>query len=818
MRLIPGTYWTPIAALRPVISDKSSVNPAASRFSLSLLLLTATGWLSFPASAWAQSPTFAGNSQHTANYAVPAQHLNLARWSTTVDLDNGGAFAHYGAPLVTASNTVIVPVRTATGFLIRAFEGATGRLKYSVTNDYLPPILPKNTWYPVYQPVLAAGADALRLYYAGPGGTTYYISDPDSDSPGAPVQQCFYTNLTGYASNASNFNNAIVINTPLTADTNGLVFFGFRTQTNAPAPLNTTNSGFARIDSSGNGAWVLAGAAAGDSAISRDSHNSAPALSNDGATLYVAAKGSTANYAYLLGLDSTTLATKYKVLLRDPRNNNFASVTDNGTASPTVGPDGDVYFGVLANPNNASRGFLLHFSADLRTNKLPSAFGWDYTPAIVPTNLVPSYTGTSPYLLFSKYNNYAGSGDGNGINRIALLDPFAPQIDPHSSAPGLAEMREVLTVLGPTPDSEYFGSTYTNAVREWCINTAALNPATRSVFTPSEDGHVYRWDFTKNSLAEAYAMGPGVGAPYVPTVIGPEGTIYAMNGGTLFALGSYTNLSISLYSSAPDLRTAVVGQPITFTAVLTNLDSLGTQPTGTVDFQFVTYTNLSRTTNTLSGNPLVNGSASVTVSNLIAGTNYLGNYFVTARYSGDTNFAGASATLVQKVHASATATTLVSSSPSNKVAGFTATVLAVPPGTGVPTGLVSFWDHTNCLAQLPLNSSGTATLTITNFAAGSHAISATYVSDTMYAASSGAVTPTPANLIGATLQTNGTVHFTFTNTVGASFSVLGSSDISLPVESWSPLGPAIETSPGHFEFTDAAANSRTVQFYRVRSP
>src|SRR5207302_1868851 len=134
------------------------------------------------------------------------------------DLDNGGAFAHYGAPLITSANTVIVPVRTASGFLIRAFDGSSGRLKYTITNDYIPPTLSNGTWFPVYQPVLAnPPSEARRLYYPGPGGTTYYITNPDSDAPPTPVQQCFYTNLDGYASNAAAFNTAVVINTPMTA-------------------------------------------------------------------------------------------------------------------------------------------------------------------------------------------------------------------------------------------------------------------------------------------------------------------------------------------------------------------------------------------------------------------------------------------------------------------------------------------------------------------------------------------------------------------------------------------------------------------------
>ena len=148
-------------------------------------------------------------------------------------------------------------------------------------------------------------------------------------------------------------------------------------------------------------------------------------------------------------------------------------------------PDGDVYFGVMSNPDNGSRGFLLRFRNDLSIEKVPGGFGWDYTAAIVPATMVPSYSGRSSYLIFSKYNNYA-IVDSNGVNRIALLDPNATQLDPHSSAKGLVEMREVLTVLGPTPDQEFYSSSYPFAVREWCINTAAVNPPTNSIFTPSE--------------------------------------------------------------------------------------------------------------------------------------------------------------------------------------------------------------------------------------------------------------------------------------------------------------------------------------------
>ena len=144
--------------------------------------------------------------------------------------------------------------------------------------------------------------------------TVYYIDNVDSASHGAPVQQVFYTTLTNYLANKTSFNSTVFINTPLTADSSGNIFFGFRVQGTAPAPLSTTQSGFARIDPNGNASYVLASTAANDPMIGRDTHNSAPAVSNDQATVYVAVKspGSNASYGYLLGLNSTTLRPSTK--------------------------------------------------------------------------------------------------------------------------------------------------------------------------------------------------------------------------------------------------------------------------------------------------------------------------------------------------------------------------------------------------------------------------------------------------------------------------------------------------------------------------
>jgi GH25 family lysozyme M1 (1,4-beta-N-acetylmuramidase) len=78
--------------------------------------------------------------------------------------------------------------------------------------------------------------------------------------------------------------------------------------------------------------------------------------------------------------------------------------------------------------------------------------------------------------------------------------------------------------------------------------------------------------------------------------------------------------------------------------------------------------------------------------------------------------------------------------------------------------------------------------------------------------------PTPIQLVGTAVVSNGAVQFSFTNTPGTLFTVLTATNPALPLSNWTVLGSVTETAPGQFQFTDLQATNNPQRFYRVRSP
>jgi hypothetical protein len=190
--------------------------------------------------------------------------------------------------------------------------------------------------------------------------------------------------------------------------------------------------------------------------------------------------------------------------------------------------------GVLEVPFVNDRGWLIHFDSSLNVKGVPGAFGWDDTPSVVPASAVPSYHGAATYLLFCKYNNYAGLGGGRGNNMVAVVDPTASSADPRT---GAQVMNPVITVLGVTPDPSFTGNpNYANAVREWCINSAAVDPIGKCIAVNSEDGCAYKLDLTTGTLSIQVPLTTGVGEAYTPTIIGKDGTMFAVSDTRIYAL------------------------------------------------------------------------------------------------------------------------------------------------------------------------------------------------------------------------------------------------------------------------------------------
>jgi uncharacterized membrane protein len=230
---------------------------------------------------------------------------------------------------------------------------------------------------------------------------------------------------------------------------------------------------------------------------------------------------------------------------------------------------------------------------------------------------------------------------------------------------------------------------------------------------------------------------------------------------------------------------SVFGEPITFTATVAATGT-GT-PTGTVDFT-EGASDLTPGGVTLSG-----GLATFSTSSLA-----VGSHTITASYSGDRSFAPSSGTdsvAPQTVHKASSKTTLTSFPLAvfGEQVTFTATVSAVAPGAGTPTGTLTFKEGTRLLAaNVSLNSMAMATFSTTPLSAGPHTITATYSGDGDFRANTGFfIQPvgkagTQSSIVASVSTTQLGQAVTFTATVMV-------------------LAPGAGMPTGTFQFSDAKA-------------
>jgi uncharacterized repeat protein (TIGR01451 family) len=280
------------------------------------------------------------------------------------------------------------------------------------------------------------------------------------------------------------------------------------------------------------------------------------------------------------------------------------------------------------------------------------------------------------------------------------------------------------TALATTTTTAVFGQAVT-----FTATVAAVAP---SIATPT--GSVTFRD-GNTTLATVSLSGGAASWTTSKLAVGGHTITATYNGTYSFTASGPATTAVSV---SPDATTAVVtssvaspvyGQAVTLKATVKAAAPGAGTPTGMVSF-YDGATLLGSAT-------LSNGMASLKTTALSVGANS-----ITVVYSGDGNFLGTtSAALAVTVNQDATRTKLTSSSTTaahGMPVTLTATVLAASPGSGAPTGTVSFWDGSTLLGTVNL-SGGVAQLTWNFAVVGKHKIKAVYNGDADFLVSTSAV-------------------------------------------------------------------------------
>ncbi|MFE1326227.1 Ig-like domain repeat protein, partial [Streptomyces sp. NPDC058741] len=223
------------------------------------------------------------------------------------------------------------------------------------------------------------------------------------------------------------------------------------------------------------------------------------------------------------------------------------------------------------------------------------------------------------------------------------------------------------------------------------------------------------------------------------------GTVTATyNGDTCFTPSTGTATvtiepAVSAVSVTVNPNPSVCGQPVTVCAAVTAAAPGSGTPGGTVTF---TGAGLNQTVDLAP-----DGTACVTAGNLTTGT-------VTVTYNGDTCFTPSTGTASLTVNRAASSAT-VSVNPNPSVCGQSvtvcATVMAVAPGNGTPTGTVTFTGPGGLALTAPLGAQGTACVTAGSLTTGT--VTATYNGDTCFTPSTGTAPVTVNNAQTTTVLT-----------------------------------------------------------------
>ncbi|WP_186831738.1 Ig-like domain repeat protein [Streptomyces sp. ISID311] len=285
------------------------------------------------------------------------------------------------------------------------------------------------------------------------------------------------------------------------------------------------------------------------------------------------------------------------------------------------------------------------------------------------------------------------------------------------------------TTVGLDPAPSVAGQPVTVTATVTALPPGAGTPTGTVTFDFGDGTPPVTAPLTDGSTATLHTYTGTAGSPYTVTATyNDDGNFTASSGTGSQTVGQASSATTVI--STPD--PSVAGQPVTVSATVTALPPGAGTPTGTVTFDFGDDTPPVTA-------PLTDGSAATTHTYTDAADL---PYTVTATYNGDTDFTTSTGTDSQTVGQASTATT-VTSVPDPSTVGqqvtFNATVIALPPGTGTPTGTITFdFGDGTPTATAPLTDGSTATThTYTDAADLPYTVTATYNGDTDFTTSTG---------------------------------------------------------------------------------
>ncbi|WP_411136645.1 Ig-like domain repeat protein [Streptomyces sp. C10] len=409
------------------------------------------------------------------------------------------------------------------------------------------------------------------------------------------------------------------------------------------------------------------------------------------------------------------------------------------------------------------------------TGTVTFTFGDGTPPVTVPMTrgvATTSHTYTraagSPFVMTASY-----SGDRD----------FRPSSGTDTQTVGRAS---TTTTVSSAPDPSVVGQPVVFTATIGPVAPGAGTPTGTVTFTFGDGTPPVTVPMTRGVATTSHTYTRAADSPY------PVTASYSGDGN--FAASSATDTqtvtraaSSTAVSSSPD--PSVVGQPVVFTATVGPVAPGAGAPSGSVTFDFGDGTAPVTA-------PVSAGVATVTHTYLSAADS---PYPVTATYSGDGDFAPSTGSDTQRVGRAST-TTVVSSSPDPSVVGqlvtITASVAAVPPGAGAPTGTVTFdfGDGTPPITAPVTGGGASASHRYSTTAGSPFAVTATYSGDGDFTASFGSDTQTVRRAPSVTVVRS----FRDPSVVGQRVAVIARV-VSLP------LGAAKPTGTVTFDFGDGTA-------------